>query len=199
MVKFDPIKHKYSVDGIPIPGVTKTLQEIGLIDFSHVPAERLELALRFGTMVHLATELYDSGDLNDTKLDPNLRPYLDGWIKYKKDTMLVIEGIEERVMSKKYRYAGTLDRRVIKYGRRTVVDISTSVDFSIAKALQTEAYKQAYNEGKQIQDKIKDREIVLLNDKGTYKLAPKEFYGKNDFNVFLSCLTFNNWRKSHGK
>lgn len=201
MLTFDLVRHAYEYDGIPVPGVTKTLQGVGLINFDHVPPERLEAALKFGSNAHLATELHDRGVLNDTKLDPALRPYLDAWIKFKKDTLLVIEegGIEEKVFSKRYWYAGTMDRRVMLHGRRTVVDISTSVDFSPAKALQVAAYKEAYNEGKPIIDKIKDRVVVRLTDKGKYILPPEKYYGKNDFTVFMSCLTLNNWRMTHGK
>ena len=81
----------------------------------------------------------------------------------------------------------------------TVVDIKAGVDFHPASAIQLEAYKEAWNEGKPVKEKIKDRLIVLLQEDGTYKFPDDKFYQKSDFGVFLSALTLRNWKVKHGK
>lgn len=196
MIKFVSETHTYTLDGQSIPSVTKVLKEAGLIDFSKVNPDILERALNFGTAVHLACELYDTNDLNETTLDNNLRPYLDGWIKFLKDTGFKIESTEERVVSKKFWYAGTLDRRGT-LSKRAVLDIKTGVDFGPATALQLAAYENGYNEDKPFKERIKERICVLLRNDGTYKM--EVYKDKGDFSVFLSCLTLRNWRKKKCK
>jgi len=196
-LSFNPKTHKYALDGQPIPSVTKTLQEGGLVDFSKINADVLDRACKFGTAAHLACQFYDEGILNEDTLDENLVPRLDAWKKFLKDTGFVIEAIEEKVVSVKYRFAGTLDRRGLLYGcRRTVVDLKTGADFGVATGLQLAAYKGAYNEGKPRKDQIRERACVLLNGDGTYKLQVYEDRG--DFSVFLACLTLRNWRVRNG-
>lgn len=192
MITFNKEKHQYQLDGQVIPSVTRSLQDAGLVDFSKVNADILRRALKFGTAVHLACELWDRKDLNVDKLDTNLMPYLKAWCAFLIDTGFKIEGIEETVASEKYWYAGRMDRRGL-LDRRTVVDIKTGVDFGPATRLQLAAYQLAYNEGKPTLDKIKDRACVLLRNDGTYKL--EVYRDKGDISVFLSALTLRNWRK----
>lgn len=195
MITFNAEKHEYRLDGQPIPSVTRTLKEAGVAEFNCPNADVLDRALKFGRAVHLTCELFDRNDLNEEILDSNLKGYLDAWRKFLKDTDFKIEAIEERVVSKRLWYAGTLDRRGILNGKRAVIDIKTGVDFGPATALQLAAYQNAWNEGKPIKEKIKTREVVQLKADGTYALAPDKFFAKSDFSVFLSALTIRNWRK----
>lgn len=111
MITFNAETHTYYVDGLKIPGVTSILKGAGLIDFSMVPTDILERAFKFGTAVHLATELDDRDNLDIVSLDAPLLPYILAWRKFKQDMGCKILSIEERVYSAKYRYCGTLDRR----------------------------------------------------------------------------------------
>ena len=192
---FNKENHTYTLDGQPIPSVTKILQEGGLVDFSKVNPDVLDRACKFGDATHLACQFYDAGILNEVTLDENLRPRLTAWKKFLKDTGFVVEAIEEKVVSVKYRFAGRLDRRGL-LSKRTVVDLKTGADFGLATGPQLAAYQGAYNEGKSRKDQIKDRLCVLLNGDGTYKLEPYEDEG--DFSVFLACLTLRNWRIRYG-
>ena len=60
---FDPIEHIYRFDGQRVPSVTQILEP--LIDYSGVPNGVLQYAADRGTAVHLATEFYDDGDLDE--------------------------------------------------------------------------------------------------------------------------------------
>ncbi len=199
MINFDASTHTYYEDGLTVPGVTKILSNAKMIDFSMVQPDILERALKFGTAVHKATELQDKENLDIENLDISLMPYLEAWCKFKKDTGLTILSIEERVFSPRFRYAGTLDRRILLKRRHTVLDLKAGVDFHPASAVQLEAYKEAWNEGKPVKEKIKDRIIVQLCPDGTYKFPNYEYYQKTDFAVFLAALTLHNWRRKHGK
>ena len=113
MITFNAETHEYFYEGLKVPGVTKVLKNAGLIDFSMVPASILERAFKFGTAVHLATELDDRNNLDMATLDAPLLPYVNAWRKFKKDVGCKVLSIEERVYSGKYRYCGTLDRRIL--------------------------------------------------------------------------------------
>ena len=200
MVQLDSKTHTYTKDGLKVPGVTKVLQAAGLIDFSKVPQDILTRALKFGSAVHKATELHDKGRLDPASVDPAIEPYLNSWFKFLDDTGFIIEpdSIEVKVYSEKYGYAGKYDRIGRLNDKRTVVDISTSIDFSDAKSIQTAAYQEAENENLPVKQRVKQREIVQLKGNGTYALAPEGFFAKNDFSVFLAALTLWNWKGNHG-
>ena len=188
---FDEEKHEYTLDGIVLPSVTQIIQEAGLSDYSFVNETVLKAAANFGTAAHLACELEDYKDLDYDSLNPELRPYLNGWNKFKKDTGFICEEIEKRVYSKKYLYAGTLDRVGPLFKRKALVDIKTGTSLPKWIRLQTAGYKIIYNEGLKIKDQIKDRYVVqLLPD--DYKL--EQHIDKSDTDVFLAALTIRNWK-----
>jgi hypothetical protein len=166
--------------------------------FGKVNKEILEAARVKGKFVHLATEFYDLGTLDDATVHETIRPYLDSWIRFRKDTGFKPQVIEEMVFSKKYGYAGTVDRIGLFNNVKTVVDIKSG-ELTPAAAPQTSAYLNAYNEDKSPKDKAKDRLIVQLRKDGTYRLPKKSFYSKDDFSIFLACLAIRNWRARHGK
>ncbi len=201
MIKLNEETHEYTRSGLKVPGVTRVLQAAGIIDLSKIPAEKLERARKFGSACHKATELHDKGVLDVTTLDEALNPYMEAWFSFLDTTGFVVEidSIEQKVYSEKYHYAGKYDRIGTLNGKRTVIDIATSVDFSIAKALQTAAYLEAENESKPAMGKVKQREIVLLKGDGTFELTPEGFFDKSDFRVFLAALTLYTWKKNHGK
>src|SRR4030067_2471322 len=164
-IQLNDVTHEYVVNGIKTPSVTQVLRSAGLIDFAFVGPEDLTR----GTFVHKATEYYDENRLNWSTVDPICKPFVDGWIKFREESGFIIEAIEEKLYSAKYRYTGKLDRRGIWRGKRTVLDIATGFEYKPYKAIQTEAYLQAYNETCLVKDRIKDRLVVVLPGDGTYK------------------------------
>ena len=192
--------HSYFLDGVRIPSVTQVLKGAGLIDYSgllNMPDgyKRLQAAQRFGTAVHKACELYDLDNLDEQSLDPALRPYLDGWIKFLDESDFVIENIEMMVCSVKYRFAGKLDRSGLLYDKRTILDIKSSFEIMPANHIQNGGYTIAYNEGKQVKDKVYQRAVVQLRGDGTYKIELSK--DPNDLNIFLSALTIHNFKEAH--
>lgn len=194
MIVFDEAKHLYTDNGLDVPSVTKVLQDAGMIDFSNVPAHILEASSKFGTAVHKACELFDNDDLDESSLDVHIKPYLDAWFKFKKDTCFMVEAVEEIIYSKKFRFAGKLDRRGI-LEKRAVVDLKTGSTLLPSTAIQTGAYEGGYNEDKKRDEQIKRRFSVLLKPDGNYKI--QEYKNKTDFSVFLSALTIYNWKRGN--
>lgn len=202
-IVFEQATHTYRVDGVVIPSVTQALKEVGIIDFSMVPASRLDAACAFGTAVHKATELWDRGTLDYEALDANIIPYLEGWIKFCKDTGFTSIAIELPLYSKLYRFCGMLDR-LGTWRKNTsvlIADIKTGVDLSPATAIQTAGYEILVRENEIegfVGKRMKTTRIsVLLNSEGTYKI--EEYKDKNDANVFIAALSVFNWRIKNGK
>lgn len=197
-IDFDEKKHLYQIDGQKVKSVTQILKEEGFIDFSKVPAAILDAAANFGRAVHKATALYDSDDLDYSTLDKELEPYLDGWIKFKKDTGITFSDIETPIASKRLMLAGTPDRnRAIFHDKLTIVEIKSVTVFSRAIALQLAGYELIENEGKKVKDKIKQKVGVRLKGDGDYELTPKTYFSPYDTNIFLGALLGNRWKEEN--
>lgn len=107
---FEEENHLYKLNGMGLISVTQILQKAGIIDFSKVPPHILEAARKFGIATHKTCELFDKGTLNERALDPNLWPYLDGWVACKKDYKFDFVAIEQPIASTVYHVAGMPDR-----------------------------------------------------------------------------------------
>jgi hypothetical protein len=110
-VEFIAEGHIYTdatVDGIGrrYESVTSILKAEGLIDTRFYD----DWSRDRGSMIHLATHYDDMGELDEETLDPVIRPYLEAWRKFRKESGFVPEVIEVPMMSINYRYAGTPDR-----------------------------------------------------------------------------------------
>ena len=189
------VNHIYHYDGTIVPSVSEILTAAGLVDFSTVPAERLEAARKFGNAVHLACELSDRETLDFGSLDLALVPYLMGWEIFKQEYLVELRAIEEQFYSPLYRFAGTIDR----IGSWRIDDSSLIIDIKSgienpAIAIQLAAYGLLAKEIFGIKGKIR-RLAVYLNDKGTYRV--KEYRDKNDMNIFLATLSVYNFRRKN--
>lgn len=196
MIIFNKETHTYRLDGQPIPSVTQILKEASLVDLSHINAGMLNRASKFGDAVHLACHLYNINDLNDSTLDPKLRPYLDAWIKFLKDLHITITDSEKPIASRKFWVAGTPDD-IGCNEIKNLIEIKTGEMLPVV-AIQTGAYEGIYNEGKPRADKIRNRIVVQLCDDGNYKLAPDKWFSRSDWSAFLACLTVMNIKRKWG-
>ena len=178
-----------------LPRVTEVLRGAGLIDMSFVPSAILERAQLFGTAVHRATELWDKGVLDISKLSAPLVPYLEGWKKFLKDYNIQIDPdeMEKQFTSSKWGFKGTPDRWPVIGRRRTLVDIKSSTSMQPSTRIQTAAYEILLEENG---IKIVQRWCVQLNEKGTYKVEP--YTKTSDRTVFLAALTVFNFKKEMG-
>jgi len=179
----DP-QHLYTLDGRPLPSTTGILKAEGFID----DAWFTEDARLRGTYVHLACHLYDKGTLDIDTLDDALRPYLDGYIRFKEETGFQVIESEIPHYHPQYLYAGTPDKIGMMNGTDTLVDLKSGI-IQPWCALQTASYEMFFN-------RPMKRFGVQLTDDGKYKIVP--FPDRTDRNIFLSALAIHNWKINHG-
>lgn len=196
-ITFNPIKHEYTLEGIPILSVTKIMQEEGITDLSKIPQAILDPARKFGVAVHSVTEYWDEQCLDLKTVDAPLIPYLEAWKQFKADYRIEVKEIELVVYSRKWWYAGTLDRIVTANATdlKILLDIKSTTTLSPATAIQTAAYQLAYEE--MTGEKISKRWCIQLKKTGTYSI--EEHKDPNDKNVFTATRTLNTWKHAHLK
>jgi len=188
MISLNSDIHQYQVDGKPVPSVTQILQDCGITDFSKVNKRVIDFAQKRGKAIHKACHLHDVGDLDVFTLDLRITPYLDAYIKFKHDTGFLVKDSELRVASRKFHYAGTLDKLGILEGKITIIDLKSG-PIMPGVAIQTAGYELAYNEGKGPREKIRRREVVQLKDDGTWAYGPDDLFGLTDRSIFLAALS----------
>lgn len=189
MISFDAKNHEYKHQGKRVPSVTQILADCKLIDLSMVPERFLHAACEFGGVVHSATEYFDKGELDYNSISDEVNAYIDAWDLFIKQFSVQIIEIEMRVHSKKYGFAGTLDRVAIVNGKISILDIKSGSPQK-AYACQTAAYALAYRE--MTGEKKLDRYCVFLDEK-KYRLKKHE--DKLDENMFLTALSLYNYKR----
>lgn len=199
MLQFDTDLHEYRFGGINVPGVTSVLAP--LIDYSKVDPVLLERARLLGQAVHKTTELYDQDELDVDSLDPQLVPYLDAWIRFRKEVDFQPLGIEQRVYHPTYRYAGTLDRTGLVRGNMAVLDIKKMLVLGPVIGVQLAAYQNALNVVRPSVEvpypvRIADRYALGLQADGAYRL--QQYKDPADWSTFLSLLNLKNWKAKNG-
>jgi len=88
-VAFDPVPHRYALDGERLPSVTQILQAADIINFSRVPQPILLAARDRGAAVHQACHYYNEDDLDvEAFADefPAYWPYLSAWITFRRES-----------------------------------------------------------------------------------------------------------------
>lgn len=176
--------HVYRDAGKVIPGVTSILREAGLIDTAWFN----EYSRLRGELVHQACALYDRDDLDMDTLDPVLTPFVNAWIKFRKDTGFQVMATEELVYNPIRVYAGTLDVRGLLGSDPVIIDRKTGAAQPWA-ALQLAAYADCF-------EMHYKRFVIELDDAGKYRLI--EHKDRSDIKVFLAALSVVNWRKNNG-
>lgn len=192
---FDEATHTYTWKGMVVPGVTSVLAPIS--NYDGIPEHILERKAKIGTYAHYATELYDKDDLVMETLDPAIEPYVQAWIKFRRDTGFVVELSEQKVFHRSFFYAGTLDRGGLLNSERSLLDIKCVAALGPQTGVQTAAYREAINSQLPKKKHYKRRYAVQLKPDGTYHLQPYNDDG-DDFKMFTSLLNFYNWRLKHG-
>ena len=79
VLTFEEARHQYWLDGKPIDGLTSTIREAGLgWDADQHYLER-------GKAIHLVTEKWDKGMLDEAMVTDEIMPFLESWIKFRRD------------------------------------------------------------------------------------------------------------------
>jgi len=168
-----------------LPSVTQILREAGLISTAWLT----EFGRDRGSAVHVACQLLDEGDLDESSVDENVAPYLAAYKRFLTEMRPEILAIEKPVTNGIYLYRGTLDR-IYKFPTKTrsvLVDIKCGA-CEPWHSIQTAGYQLC-------EDQTLTRACLHLTPDG-YKW--REHGDRNDAKVFLAALTLANWRRSNG-
>jgi hypothetical protein len=188
LLTFDEAAHEYRLGGVRVPGVTSVLRP--LADFSGIPRDVLAAKADLGRRVHAACEFDDDGDLDEDSIEDDVRPYLEGWRAFLRDSGAKVLHNERRVLDTGLMYAGTLDNVLLIDGAQWLVDKKTCITLPPAVGPQTAAYMRALAD-----PAVTHRGALRLRPDGTYRLD--QLTCRDDWSVFLACLTLTRWRESN--
>lgn len=187
--------HRYLLDGVEIPGVTRILEAAGLSDVSRIPADVLKRASDFGHAVHAVVNFKYKGTLDEASVDDEVKPYVQGWDNFVEDFEYRCKVTEYRFCNLKYRFAGTIDQCGTidkgKYEGDVLLDIKTGMAYPSHK-YQLAGYTVGIT-GRH------NTAILYLNP--AFNRGYKVIFASNnkrEQGVFLSALTLYNVRKSEG-
>jgi hypothetical protein len=180
---FDQIAHRYTLEGVWLPNVTRVLEGAGLIDYGFL-GERRELYLTRGHAVHLSTRYDDEGDLAEGSVSDEICSYLQAWRAFRRDYGFVPRLIEHRVYNPQFNYAGTLDRvGSVRDGSEFLVDIKSGT-VPDATPIQLAAYSGCLRH-----PRARLRRCVELHANATYKVIPYQMSDyQRDFHEFVTAL-----------
>jgi hypothetical protein len=177
-LEFDVDSHTYRLGDEILPSVTTIIKNAGLIDSSWFT----EASAWRGSAVHEAIFFDIHNDLDISSLHKIVAPYVDGWMKFKRDTKFIpiVRLCERRSFHPVYKYAGSPDLVGILNGSPVLIDIKTGE--CPTAGIQTAGYAM-FTEIAAFNPK---RFSLRLKPDATYKLKPHT--DENDFLIFLDAL-----------
>lgn len=188
---FEEERHLYWVDGKPIHSVSHYLTPISNQVYQNIGHNTLDLAARRGTAVHFAIELYNAFGV--VEIDDEFRPYLDAYLSWfdKNHPESILE--ERKVYHPTYWYAGTSDQISNIDGEWWLVDYKAVAQLhSFLVGPQLSAYAKAWQA-----HGVPIEHIASLHLQKNGTSAFKEYPIQENFNVFLECLSIQNYIDEH--
>jgi hypothetical protein len=180
---FDEAAHLYTLDGKPVPGVTRVLESTGMIDYRFL-GERRFFYLERGRKVHQATHADDEGRLDESQESEEILGYVAGWRSFRRDYGFQPNRIEQRVCHRRLGYAGTLDRTgYVRHGHELILDIKSGIA-PPAVRYQLAAYAACLEH-----PRCRRRQCVEVHADGTYRVIGFETGTyERDFDTFRLAL-----------
>ena len=164
-VQFDPERHIYTVDGVPLPSVTEVCRFLAY-DFKSAQPWLAEAAARRGTAVHEACALIDYGEEPDET--PEIAGYLKAYRRFLADYRPEWELIEHPMGDVELGFAGTLDRFGYLNSAPVLADLKTGQLHDALLSAQLVGYSELlYKERGYIPSMLF---ALKLSDDGTYEL-----------------------------
>ena len=163
-------RHYYKREdtGEIIPGTSEIKTGMGLQDLSKIPLSILINARNRGIAVHDVCEKWELGTLSESKVHPDVVPYLTGFKLFYKEHKPKLVFSEHVVFSLAHNYAGKLDRVYSLNTGKGVYDLKATSTVDKSYGLQTGFYKLAVEEQEEMENL--GRFILQLKKDGTYDL-----------------------------
>lgn len=174
---FDPVAHRYTLEGRELISVTQVLSEAGFIDRQWFT----EQAMQRGTAVHAAVQAFhETGAAPD---DDVTAPFFDAYLDFQMEAGFALDAAEERICDPVCGYAGTLDLR----GRFDKFDAGSDVIDIKTGAVPTWVRFQTAAYARLVTPRPVRRWALHLRASGTYRLEPLS--NSLDERIFLAALT----------
>ena len=177
--EFDPVTHRYRLDGVTIPGISFVLENTGFIDKSWFKPEHAER----GHAVHAACQFLIEGNLDWSTVHPDILPRVKAFEQFLCGTRPRLLLAEEPLYSKAWMFGGTPDIVLDMHGVPAVIDIKTG-KAGLAAQLQTAAQSILIFERKGITDA--HRYALELSKGGSLRMVRHGNHG--DRAMFLNAL-----------
>src|SRR3990167_1446721 len=179
--RFDPIEHRYFIGNLELPSITSLFKEFGLIEEARFYTD---YSRDKGHAAHACCHYFDEDDLDESTVDETIKPYLEAWKLFRKETGFV-PSVIEKPMHVQSLFAGTPDRfGTFPNGDMTIVEIKSGQVHWTAR-LQTVAQGRLFGPGPY------ERIVVQLKPNGAYKqtIYPLASYLKDleDFEALIRC------------
>lgn len=158
---------------------------------------RKQEAASIGTLVHAWIEDYIKGKNPALPTIPKVRNGVDAFRKWVGENNVKFKLSEQKVYSKKYKVAGTLDWTAEVNGVETLGDIKTSNFFNPEMFWQTSAYQHARQE--EFPNEKYDQQIIVRCGKdGELEVFISKDYKKN-IKAFAACVAIYRRKKTTKK
>lgn len=190
-LEFDPVDHRYSVNGATVPSVTQVIGA-SVDNYSFIDPGILEHKAWIGTGVAECLEIYNRDGSFPSDVHDDIAIYLPGYEKFRAVANWEPEFVELPLYSQKYGFAGTLDEAGLLEGERAIIDTKTVVTVFPSVGLQVEGYKKLVTDELDAKYADADRYALQLDTKGGFKLVP--FTDRGDWGIFLSMLQVFKWK-----
>lgn len=170
--------------------------------------KRLSKAADIGTKIHQWIQDYIELRLAKKPapkmpVNKEMQKAIKGFFNWAKKHKVQLIASEQKIYSKKYKYAGTYDLEAMVDGKRTIIDFKTSKAIYPEMFLQASAYLQAKEEetGKKFDGGV----AILRLSKATEDIEPFEVQQvgyeqvQKLIKVFVACLKIYEWKMEEKK
>jgi hypothetical protein len=188
--KYSAEGHRYTFDGVAVPGITQVLSLSGFVDarwFNPTATER-------GTAVHSAALFLVEGTLDWASVDPEALPRLRQFEAFLNEHTPEMLFAEVPLYSTAWKFAGRFDFLFDFMGGPSIVELKTG-KAGLAAKLQTAAQKVLIEEKWGFQN-VK-RFALELPAEGKYRIIPHA--DLSDKNMFLNALASVHRRINEGE
>ena len=182
MNTFDPILHKYHIDGRPVPSNTQMIKEI----LGEAIWSASDWYLERGRAVHACAAMIAQG--KRFKHDPQVTGQVAACRLFFAENDIDVLEVEQSIYSAMYQYAGTMDLHCRFKGRDTIIDWKSAL--SPVAEIQVGGYAIERPDAKW-------GLIVALQENGKYK-AGKMFRLAQRKNEFLALRSVYGMRQRLG-
>ncbi len=181
VISFQEDNHEYRLpDGTPVPSVSEILRFMSRELYGGIMQYTLDHAADRGTRIHKECEILDK--YGTTEADADIVPYLQAYVKFKKEHNPQWDSIERPGYHATMMYAGTTDRIGTMDGKSCILDIKVQEQIKkpMVKA-QLNGYALMFA---QQPDALY---CLQLKKDGTYRLHEVE----KDIGEFMACYTLH--------